>query len=224
MFNSYTPAAPDWEIPTLIIPTGLWSGSGPYTVTMNVSGVTEDTKIDCTMDDTINQLKSDLTVTTGAGTVTVSTAKIPAGEIHVTIIPKATKVGTVEHELVDVYSKAQTDANISDAVATMSLSIPQSADTLEKLYPYFARIPTYHTATLMIMSSNSVKPLTDGKVINNVRGIVSRLDATTFDFMVTIQSSTYDMNRIRTWRILDWSSATATPTFGTVYGYTGTAL
>jgi len=111
------------EPPLISIPTTMWTGTGPYTSTWTVTGVTANSKLDYTIDETISNLKADLKLTPSTDTVTISTTKIPAGTINVTVIPKATKVGTVEYDLPDnVYSKSQVDALIQQSTAWYSSS------------------------------------------------------------------------------------------------------
>ena len=109
------------EPPLISIPTTMWTGTGPYTSTWTVTGVTANSKLDYTIDETISNLKADLKLTPSTDTVTISTTIIPAGTINVTVIPKATKVGTVEYDLPDnVYSKSQVDTLIQQSTADIN--------------------------------------------------------------------------------------------------------
>lgn len=92
----------------ITIPTGQWSGSGPYTYTLNATNVDEDTVINAQMDGSIINLTSALDVTPGEGTITLSTETLPSGTITVYIFFPGI-VGDVEVQvLADVYTKSQT--------------------------------------------------------------------------------------------------------------------
>ena len=98
------------------ITTGQWSGSGPYTFTANVSNVTSSTFINAQVDSSISYLQSDLTVTTGTGTVTFSTASLPTGTVNVTVYFPGIQGDVETQVLSDVYSTSQTYSK-SEAVA-----------------------------------------------------------------------------------------------------------
>lgn len=67
------------------IPTNKWTGSSTKSYTVNVTNVTANTLIGVEMDSSINNLKSDLSVTSGSGTITFSTSTVPNGTINVVV-------------------------------------------------------------------------------------------------------------------------------------------
>lgn len=62
--------------------------------------------------------------------------------------------------------------------------------------------------------------LTGGKVTGTIKGVVLRAFSTQFDFFGSVGTG----NSIVAWRITNFTSASATPSVGSVYSYTGTAL
>lgn len=105
----------------LQITTGQWSGSGPYTITASATNVTADSIVDWQMDSSINYLASDLTVTTGAGTVTLSTATKPTNTINITLFFPGTTDDVDVQVLSDVYSKSQVDTLLAAKVSTSNI-------------------------------------------------------------------------------------------------------
>lgn len=102
----------------LQITTGQWSGSsGNYTYSVNATNVTSTTKIDWSMDSSINYLTNDLTVTPGSGTIVLSTPSLPTGTVNVTLFFPGVQGEVVVQVLSDVYSKSQTDAKIQQSTA-----------------------------------------------------------------------------------------------------------
>ncbi len=95
--------------------------------------------------------------------------------------------------------------------------IPDSANTFAKIYPYLNVLSNNETAVILIGGTVS-SILTANKSSNGLKGIVQRVNASAFDFMVAEATA---LQNIYTWRISDWSSASATPTIGTVYGHAG---
>ena len=102
----------------LQITTGQWSGSGPYTITASATNVTANSIVDWQMDSSINYLASDLTVTTGAGTVTLSTATKPTNTINITLFFPGTTDDVDVQVLSDVYSKSQVDTLLAAVTIT----------------------------------------------------------------------------------------------------------
>ena len=102
---------------SISITTGQWSGSGPYTYSASVTNVTASTLIEASMDDSIQYLTADLTITSGEGTLTFTTSSKPTGTIKVTVFYPGI-YGNVETQvLADVYSKSQIDAMFPVPVA-----------------------------------------------------------------------------------------------------------
>ena len=126
---------------SLQIPTGQWSGTGPYTYDVNVTNVTADTTVEAQLDNSINYLTGDLTVTSGAGKLTLSTTKLPTGTLNVTVFFPGVHSDVVVQVLADVYSKSQTysksevytKAETNTAIAQSTAKIKASASTLSHL-------------------------------------------------------------------------------------------
>lgn len=101
------------------IPTGQWSGSSTKTYTVNATNVTADTIMEVEMDSSINNLRGDLNVTSGSGTITFTTSTVPSGTINVTVFFPGVKGEVVIQTLADVYSRSQTDQLIAQATASL---------------------------------------------------------------------------------------------------------
>lgn len=112
------------------ITTGQWNGSGPYTYTVNATNVTANTKIKVQMDSTINNLTSDLSVTTGSGNIVLSTSSLPSGTVNVTIFFIGAQGDVTTQVLADVYSTSQAvaKADVVDNLINSATNQPLSAN------------------------------------------------------------------------------------------------
>lgn len=68
------------------IAESAWTGSGPYTATISSTGVTDKTDCRFELGSTVSALVSDISWTTAAGAITLSTASKPTGAISGTVI------------------------------------------------------------------------------------------------------------------------------------------
>ena len=121
----------------LQITTGQWSGNGPYTYSANVTNIDANTSVEMEMDETIDYLTADLKVTTGSGSITLSTASKPSNTVNVTLFFPGVQSEVNVQVLADVYSKSQTDTLLAAKVSTSNIvnnltsggtAVPLSAD------------------------------------------------------------------------------------------------
>lgn len=90
--------------------------------------------------------------------------------------------------------------------------------TLADMYPIMAKV-TVPASALLWLSPSSSGLLSGNKVQSYCTCIASRTNASSWRFMAFTGAS-----EVYTWTLSGWSSASATPTIGTVYRLTGTAI
>lgn len=116
------------------------------------------------------------------------------------------------------YSKAQTDAKISD------VNLNVDGTTFAALYALLSKIPN-GAAAAVYFTTNAAQTLSGTKVSSGGAAVVARFSGgSTFTIMMAGNINSGSSNAIYTWRLTGWSSASATPTISTVYSYTGTRV
>lgn len=91
---TWTPSASDVgaypaesiRVLTISLAASAWTGSGPYTATINQAGVTANTDCRFELGGTQTSLTADIAWETAAGTITLTTAAKPTGTISGTVI------------------------------------------------------------------------------------------------------------------------------------------
>ena len=100
----------------------------------------------------------------------------------------------------------------------VALSFNDSGVTLAAMYPRMTNVPIAGTAMLWLHSA-AASLLSGGKITSYCTCIASRTNSANWRFMAFTGAA-----EVYTWTISGWSSASATPTIGTVYKLTGTAI
>ena len=116
-----------------------------------------------------------------------------------------------------------TGANsISAAMNSLAVSMYFNADnsTLASIYPKLTTIPTGYSS-MVWLHPTPARLLSNNKTPANIyaSGVVARTSASGFRIEVFT-----DGGEVYIWTITNWSSASATPTIGTVYKLQGTAV
>lgn len=108
--------------------------------------------------------------------------------------------------------------NLSKAIVSL-LDMAFNGDwTLADMYPIMAKV-TVPGSALLWLSPSSSGLLSGDKVQAYCTCIASRTNASSWRFMAFTGAS-----EVYTWTLSGWSSASATPTIGTVYRLAGTAI
>jgi len=108
--------------------------------------------------------------------------------------------------------------NLSKAIISQ-LDMAFNGDwTLAELYPIMAKVAVPGSAMLWLSPSSSGL-LSGNKVRAYCTCIASRTNSSNWRFMAFTGAS-----EVYTWTLSGWSSASATPTIGTVYRLAGTAI
>lgn len=114
---------------------------------------------------------------------------------------------------------ARTRANLGITPENLNVSLAFNGTwTLEDMYPIMARVAVPGSAMLWL-SPDNVGLLSGDKVRAWCTAIASRTNASSWRFMAFTGAS-----EVYTWTLSGWSGASATPTIGTVYKLTGTAI
>ena len=180
------------------ITVGQWSGNGPYTYSANVTNIDANTLVEMQMDSTINNLTSDLSVTTGSGSITLSTASKPSGAINVTLFFPGVQSEVNVQVLADVYSKSQTDTllaakvaktdivnNLTTNVSTKPLSAAQGKVLKDSMlnFKVFSSIPSNNSVVYQLTSltkcvifTNGPTSTLQGIIITSCNSAVNRVD------------------------------------------------
>lgn len=121
-----------------------------------------------------------------------------------------------------VYSKSETSAAIAQSMARLNMFFSASDNTWDRIYNIVSSMSN-NTSALFVANGAAANVLTGGKQSAVIKGLISCVNQDTgiYDFMAF---TGYQSQYIWIWRISDMSSASATPTVGTVYRFTGTAL
>lgn len=121
-----------------------------------------------------------------------------------------------------VYSKAETDSAIAQSTATLNLHFSANDNTWDRIYNIVSSMSN-NASAFFVANGAAANVLTGGKQSAVIKGLISCANATSgvYDFMAF---TGYQSQYIWIWRISALSSASATPTVGTVYRFTGTAL
>lgn len=107
-----------------------------------------------------------------------------------------------------------------DAAENIGVALAMNGDewTLATMYPKMTKVPVPGSALLWV--SPTVSKLLSGNKINSYCTIVaSRTNASSWRFLLFSNDG-----NIYNWGLSGWTSASATPTIGTVYKFTGTAI
>ncbi len=91
--------------------------------------------------------------------------------------------------------------------------------TLANMYPVMRKVSVPGSA-LLWLSPTAISLLSGGKVTTYCTVVASRENASDWRFMAFHGADAY----VYVWHITGWSSAAVTPTIGTVYRFTGTAI
>lgn len=109
---------------------------------------------------------------------------------------------------------------VTNAVENLGVALAMNDDewTLATMYPKMTKVPVPGSALLWV--SSTVSKLLSGNKINSYCTIVaSRTNANSWRFLAFSNDG-----NIYNWGLSGWTSASATPTIGTVYKLTGTAI
>ena len=90
--------------------------------------------------------------------------------------------------------------------------------TLANMYPTMSKVSVPGSA-LLWLSPSAAGLLSGGKVADYCTVVASRTNQSNWRFMAFTGAS-----EVCTWTLSGWSGASATPTIGTVYRLTGTAI
>lgn len=124
------------------------------------------------------------------------------------------------------YSILTTKNTVTPAQGGTGLDFSYVDDsTWADLYAKLSKITNNQTAAVSF-GNNAMSLLTGGKVTAGTQGQVSRFGSNNanFSFMAVGNTGSGVSNAIYTWRVTGWTSASVTPTVGTVYRYSGTAI
>ena len=106
--------------------------------------------------------------------------------------------------------------------AELNMNFSASDNTWDRIYNIVSSMSN-NASALFVANGAAVNVLTGGKQSTVIKGVISCVNSNTgvYDFMAF---TGYQPQYIWIWRISGLSSASATPTVGTVYRFTGTAL
>ena len=122
--------------------------------------------------------------------------------------------------VIDIPHGGTGGADASNALTNLGASLYVDGTTWPAVYSILSKIPVAHAATVYV-ASNTIGLLSGGKITTAAwsYGIIAR-SGNNYFVKVTLIDSVYEYK----WRINGLSSETATPTVGTLYRYTGTAI
>lgn len=105
--------------------------------------------------------------------------------------------------------------------APTDILLTSTDDTVAEVYAKLTAIPTYHSAPIY-MSATPAKVLSNNKIAFAIKGIVCRINASAYDFIVTGLASGSDLSNLYTWRVTSLTDSAIT--VAAVYKHTGTAM
>lgn len=107
-----------------------------------------------------------------------------------------------------------------DGVENLGVSLAFNGTwTLEDMYPKMRKVPVPGSALLWV-SPSAIRLLSGDKITTYCTVVASRENASDWRFMAFHGNDPY----VFFWHITGWTSASATPTIGTVYRLAGTAI
>ena len=121
----------------------------------------------------------------------------------------------------DVYSKSEVTNAISQSTETLNLKFSVNDDTWSEIYTILSPLEGTVKSAFFIAQGVPAGVLTGGKLNSAIKGIVNRAGAGVYDF---IAFTGYQPQYIWVWRISGFTSGSVTPTVGSVYRFTGTAI
>ena len=112
---------------------------------------------------------------------------------------------------------AETLYDVAENLA-FSLAFNGNNWTLANMYSKMSKVPVPGNVMLWLDPSAS-SALSGGKISAYCTVVASRTNTTNWRFMAFV-----DSGYMYTWRLENWTSSSATPTIGTVYRFSGTAI